>query len=523
MFFDKEYKLFFCRARSGLRALPSGLLFIWMCLSSLNLQARPNPQQPQNPDPIIIEAKADPDDQASGKTGASTIIDLSAETAGHRSMGEILEREASVHVNRYGGRGAYNTLSVRGSNANQSNLYINGIPITNAVNGEVNLSDWNPDGFKSIEIYRSGDYAAASVGGSVNMVTHKGGEDCQHLRLKGMVGSYKTAGAGVDACGGEEFYYSIQARGEVSDQDYLFHNENGTPLINRFDDFEDVRDNAWYREIFNTMHLGTQLGNTELGLLVDSAYRNHGVPGPAPRQTQKTERHLLRHTLGLTTDSKGLLWEQFRLASRLYYSEARTKFFDPRQEFSSNQPNSQSQLQKYGLILEPTIYLLDWYQTLRFYMTLGRESYRQDRRDKVDRYLETLPVRFRNQTILRLTDEIAFWGERIVFTPSGEYQRIHDRFNDPDQYINIASILNGDHKRPAVEISNYRLGLKLIAYQSKPLQFYFLGSAATGSRAPLFIELFGDRGSIVGNPDLSPENSETIEGGGLVSNFNGKT
>ena len=468
--------------------------------------------------PIIVEAEEEGPERAYGRTGATTRVDLTSRGGRYRGMGDLLEGETSVRINRYGGRGAYNTLSLRGSNPNQTNLYIDGIPITGAATGEVNLADWNPAGFGSLEIYRSGDYGAATVGGSVNLVTKKGDVDCSHTRIKALGGYYRTAGLGVDSCGspGEEtsnLYYNIQTRAEVSRQDYSFYNDNGTPVLNSLDDYIDKRQNAGYREIFNTLNLGAELGDTTLGLLVDSAYRNHGLPGPASGQTEKTERFLRRHTIGLTSDTKGLIFDEFRLGAKLYYSDSRTEFFDPRQEFSFNQPNSRTAGQTSGAILEPTIYLLDWYQTLRIYTALARETYRQDRRDKVNRYLETLPVRFRNQGIFRLTDEISFWDERIIFTPSGEYRRIRDRFNEEKKYTTLKEFLDSANQNPVREFGNYRMSARVVFYQADSFQVYMLGGWSTGKRAPLFIELFGDRGAIIGNPNLLPESSETLEGG----------
>ncbi|MCB1173028.1 MAG: TonB-dependent receptor [Leptospiraceae bacterium] len=467
----------------------------------------------QSIDPVIIEATGADTNPASEQPGATTSIALDDGILHNSDLGTILEREAGVRVNRYGGRGAWQSLSLRGSNPNQTNLYIDGIPITNAASGEVNLSDWNVDGLERLDIYRSGDFGAATIGGSVDLVTNKGDKNCQRTRVKGLGGSYRTAGLGLNTCGGEAIRYNMHARAEVSDQDFKFHNDNGTPVLNRQDDYDDIRSNAWYREFFGTLNLSTQWAKTDLGFLLDSAWRNHGVPGPAPGQSEKTERHVLRHTTGLHSDTRGLFLEELRFKSRLFYSQSDTKFFDPRQEFSSAQPNTETGLQHYGLILEPLLYLLDWHQTLRFYLALERESYRQDRRDKDNRYLETLPVRFRNHSIARLADEFSFWGERLTITPAVEYQRIRDRFNVQKKVFSLAEALQEHEENPVRELQSGRIHGRLVFYKSDLLALHVMAGWNSGQRAPLFIELFGDRGSIIGNPDLRPERSETTEGG----------
>ena len=86
--------------------------------------------------------------------GTSEKIQLNNLENRNRPLTEILEKEASIRVQRYGGAGAYSTLSIRGSNANQVNVYINGIPLNNAVTGEINLADLDTSSMQSMDIHR---------------------------------------------------------------------------------------------------------------------------------------------------------------------------------------------------------------------------------------------------------------------------------------------------------------------------------------------------------------------------------
>ena len=61
--------------------------------------------------------------------------------------------------------------------------------------------------------------------------------------------------------------------------------------------------------------------------------------------------------------------------------------------------------------------------------------------------------------------------------------------------------------------SNYRLGLQFFPVKTKKHQFFLKAAGPTGKRVPLFLELFGESGTIIGNSDLKPETAETVEAG----------
>ncbi len=501
------------RAPRGLK--PACVIFAWFVAG---------PVFAQSPSPIVVEAERVTPELERGKTGAATVVDLEEQRGTAAGLADVLERETSVRVRRYGGRGYQSTLSVRGSNPNQVNVYMDGIPLSDAVTGELNLEDYNLDGMDRLEIFRSGDFSGSPIGGSLNMITRRRGKQKEGARVKATAGSFKTFGAGGDVFGGDALQYNLSARGETSDQNFTFHNDNGTPILNDWDDFDDTRTNAQYKNYFSTLNLNGKIGRTELFFLNDGARRKHGVPGPVPTQTEKTERRLERNTSGIGTDSKGLLVDWLRLESRLYYTENRQRFLDPRQEFSFNQPNARRRLIQKGFHLSPTLYLLDYYQTLRIFTGVDYEQLRAEDRDRYDHLIERLPERTREQQTIRLEDEIAFFDERWIMTPSAEYKRYLDRSPEKktpnDANVGAARLRNidreararlernyedPDHAEPPrlfdpehkdTKVWNYRFGSRVVLWREKgarertgtaadesPRGEWFLrGSYGTGTR-----------------------------------------
>ncbi|HNL68766.1 MAG TPA: TonB-dependent receptor plug domain-containing protein, partial [Leptospiraceae bacterium] len=367
---------------------------------------------------------------------ATSEIPVSDYAGRFETLEDILEKETSVRVKRYGGPGSQSSISVRGSNANQTNLYLDGIPLNNAVSGEANLADYNLDGVGSIQVFRSGQssgFSGSAIGGSVNLVPERG-ESGTRLRLRG--GTERTIDVAARAGGSRNpeeaekeetekakvdpslldamrAQWSVSGHTGRSDQTYKYRNNNGTPVFNTFDDHDDRRKNAWYRDDGFTGYASAGVGNTDLKILDDFTYRMHGVPGPGSRQTEKTHRELTRNTTGIGSDTRGLGVDWIRLETRAYYTYYRESFFDPLQEFSTSSPNSSGKLDVYGIHLMPSLYFPVAFQTIRFLFAEEREDYHQEIRNRLDQKTENVPARFRRHTSLHAEDEFSFFKKRL--------------------------------------------------------------------------------------------------------------
>lgn len=523
-----------------------------MLAAALHAQETADPAGESTDNEIEVVAPRTNRADADAVAGSADSIPLDDYRGRYPQLDELLEKESGVRVQRYGGLGSYSTLSIRGSNANQVNVYLDGIPLNNAQGGEVNLSDLNIENVSRVDVYRSGapgEFSGSSIGGSVNLVPDRG-EGANGTRLTfsgGSFGTYRLAAQAWGGAFGEEpltedkllpegdvdagqadarddveydappgddeqpLRYSLGGGYARSDQDYKFRNNNGTPVLNTFDDFDDIRKNAQFRDVFATGFGSYQWSNTEIKLLEDYRYRQHGVPGPGSNQSEKTEREYWRSTTGLGTDTKGLGFDALRLKSRAFYTESRENFFDPLQEFGAGVPNSSSRFQSYGGHLIPELYLLDYHQILRFFGAVERETYQRENRNRFHQRVETEPKKFRNHSALTIQDELRFFDRRLVFLPSVQFERYTDRFNDPDQIRFSANPFEADEVER--RFTNYEAALKVVPLKISGFELFLTSTAATRSRVPTFFELFGEQGSVQGNPDLEPEDAEAVDGG----------
>ena len=101
-------------------------------------------------------------------------VDVTNRDPAIETTADVLQEVVGVQVQRYGGLGAFSTISIRGSSANQVPIYLDGIPISQAQDQTVNLSDLPLDGIERIDVYRGAipvGFGLTGIGGVVNLIT----------------------------------------------------------------------------------------------------------------------------------------------------------------------------------------------------------------------------------------------------------------------------------------------------------------------------------------------------------------
>ncbi|WP_061224901.1 TonB-dependent receptor plug domain-containing protein [Leptospira weilii] len=450
----------------------------------------------------------------SNPSGFQSAIKLDEASARYTSLPEVLEREAGLRVRSFGGLGSYSTLSIRGTNPNQSRIYLDGIPLNNSQGGEVNLADLPFDSLESVEVYRSGNpigFSGSAIGGGVNLVTRK---DTSKPRTRINIGggSFNTGKASVSHTG---TYNGIGASflvlGEKSDQNFSFKNDHGTVVLNTLDDTIDRRRNAAFERtaLFGTLKY--QIGKTELKLLNDFNHRIHGLPGPSSNQTNRVHRKYDRYMGSFATDTKGLFVDSFRLESRSFYTAAKDDLFDPGSEFSKGVPNSRAEIRQMGVQLMPTLYLTDYYQILRAFASLEREFFDRNRLTSSNVIGRVEPLKERMYSSFRLEDEVRLWNAKVLLIPSVTWDHYKDRFPSEEPWYRRQDPLAGDQKKTT--FTNPKFGFVWKLFEKETWDIQFQTNVSKQYRIPSFLEMFGEQGSIIANPNLRPERSGNGDAG----------
>lgn len=434
------------------------------------------------------------------------------------SLPDVLEREAGVRVRRFGGLGSYSTLSIRGSNPNQVQIYIDGVPLSNAQGGEINLSDLNFDNLDRIEIHKSGStsgMSSSSIGGSVNLITKKT-DVSRKTRFSVSGGSFNTFKITGSKSGEyKDVKYSIFGQKEKSDQNFTFRSDNGTPVLNTFDDFDTKRRNAQFDRYSLTGTLAFGAGKTDVSVLNDFNWRRNGIPGPGNNQTKKTDREYIRNTTSLNTVTKELFSGRMELGSRVFYTGVRDHLFDPLSEFSSGTPDSKADIQQYGVHLLPTVYWKEASQTFRFLLANEKETFRRDKRNAIDQLIDKGTRKFRNHTVLQMQDEISLLKGRLILAPSVQKEIYTDRFNENTIPVPL-DVTNLPKHRKITDYNIYRFSILGSLHKTDSASVSWKTNISQEKRIPSFLELFGERGSILGNASLKPERSRNADTGPVL-------
>ncbi len=116
------------------------------------------------------------------------------EESGANNIAELISSTTGVQIVDQGGSSGLKTINLRGSSANQVLVMIDGQPINNNQNGQVDLGQLVLSNVKRIEILKgpaSSIYGANALGGVINIIT-KEGSDINGTEINFGLGSFDT-------------------------------------------------------------------------------------------------------------------------------------------------------------------------------------------------------------------------------------------------------------------------------------------------------------------------------------------
>jgi outer membrane cobalamin receptor len=114
----------------------------------------------------------------------------------HRTIPEVIQRAAGVQINQTGPMGGLSTANIRGSEAQQVLIMIDGRRINDAQNGQFDLSSLplTKDEIERIEVLRGGAsalYGSEAMGGVINIITKSPTKE-PHARVSSSFGRFNT-------------------------------------------------------------------------------------------------------------------------------------------------------------------------------------------------------------------------------------------------------------------------------------------------------------------------------------------
>ena len=443
-------------------------------------------------DELVVRARRN----SEGKHVASFVetIVLGDRRAPGADLAQTLDRATGVNIRRYGGLGSFSTLSIRGSTAEQVQVFLDGVPLNSAVGGGVDLGGLPIGGVESVDIYRGAvpaRFGGNSLGGVVHIRTQPLGGKVR-TRLHTASGSYGTRRLGASLSGPYKGWeYLGLANYRASRNDFRFWDDNGTEY-NSQDDGWARRLNSDFRGLRGLAKIGRSLGASRLQIhnTFDLSYK--GIPGIGNNQSLHTRYDTWRHIAEaalfgpLGHDRAG-----YRL--KAHHSREKDEYQDRHGEVGLGRQHDRNITQSLGLRGEVNA-LLPGESLLTAFVAARHETFAPDDLLRPESRL----LRSRRRALAVGTEVEVPLGPRLTLNAGTQAEGLDDRFFDRKYFAPSEVLPSRDNGEI---LWGYRMGAALDLGAGLALKAH----NGRYQRAPNFFELFGDRGAVIGNTNLVRE------------------
>lgn len=455
---------------------------------------------------IVIDRAPDPDaapaardrDRALGDAPFVTIVHAEDHPA-TASVADAIGATVGAQSRSLGGLGAYESISVRGAAPGHTAVLVDGVPLARIAAVTTDLGRYTLDSFGEVELYRGAvpvELGGAGVGGALNLVTRLGrGERGERVRASigaGSYGAHHLRAHYGDAHGNGRVLSATTIGYQAAAGDYSFFSDNGTPL-NASDDTYRVRENNGFSQLDATTRAGNAERDTVGGLRV--AWKRQGLPGSA---TQPSVAASLA-TLDVVGDGRFAARVGPAVAHQLgYLLVEQQRLRDPQGELGLG-----SQDRGYTTISGGAS--STWRAPVGPHRAIAGLELRADHFRDVARDGTRDPLVGDRQGGAVLGAFDLALGEAIVVTPAVRWDLVR---TVPAPMATGPSALAPLPTRWD-NVPSPRLSARAALTSDVAVK------ASTGYyvRLPTLIELFGDRGTIIGSPELRPERGPSMEAG----------
>ncbi len=430
-----------------------------------------------------------------------TVIDASELDRRALDLGGALRRVPGVRVRDYGGLGRYSTVAIRGSTAEQTLVLLDGVPLNQAFGGPVDLSSIPIGNIEEIRVYRGfapAELGLFGLGGVVDIRTRA--PDSQAQQAIGILGGeLETRRMVLESENdfGRWGRWRLDYEGFASDGNFRYLDTRGTLSVPEDDQRPQRQNNDIATHTWSLRGGFDDLFGGEVSLGLRSQSRAQGVPGIdsiRSRFARLDDDWTLAQADWRYRGSgvmRTLLVEASDSRSRLIYR-------DPQSEIGIGAENQQTDL------------IAD---EISMTMVLGRGRHRGmlrlGWRGESARVRDfQLPVIDRGRmkrTTWTATFEESFASGRWVVAPSMQVIQKRDR-----------QTFGGGSDERILRNEDYVAGKVGVVYDLRGA-CELRSSIGHFVRIPTLLDLFGDRGTVVGNPRLVPERGESFEVGTACS------
>lgn len=412
---------------------------------------------------------------------STTTVDLT-DAPGATTLSDVLETVPGVTVRRSGGPGALAWVSIRGSGLRETVVALDGLPLNPDASAIVDLSTWPTQGLAELVVWRArAPLALSGTSASVielntpaSMTSPSGGfSGGSWGTWRGWVsGETRSAHAAVPDLmwHGTAFH---------SDGDYLHYDDNGT-VFETADDVTRPRTNNARTQANALLRATWRLPQTSVRLTQSVLHRTEGLAGPINIPADRARLETVRSLLALQSETRAFPWRASTQASWLMRRE---QYDDRLGEVGVGaQQNTltmhQARMQQHVTWARPQLLLG------------GLFSSRVDHVRQLDELTDTRDTQSR-------------WITRV----GAELEASPMRSGLLDLRSSAAATTLVAPTQPLLVLPTgfVELGVTMLPW------LHAVMGTGWSSRPPQLDELYGDRGTLVGNPDLKPEQRWTSD------------
>lgn len=427
------------------------------------------PVDPDGVEEIEVVAERRGADEA---TFAVTVVPVDDRLAPSADVATAVQRAPGVHVQRLGGLGDWSSVSIRGGTVRQVEVFLDGLPLNPEGGGAANLSELPLWAFERVEVTRGLaplSLDTAAMGGAVQLVTRRGGAGGFAGTLSG--GSWGTVRAQALSEGplGEGPRLFLAVDGLATEGNAPWFDDGGTRGLPDDDVFRTRRNNDTAQ---GSGVVRLRSGDDGRGWSVTHLFlgRDEGVPGTTFSPLSDVRYRVQRHLPAL--EGHGTVGA-LHLSGRVFGVHRDEVLDDVSGELGAA-GERRTLTQSLGVRVQgdvaPTA-------------ALGLSTMASGRRD----FLDGAGVR----TVGRAGVEGSWSARSLQLSATGR-------------------LLGADGELWAMPRAGLRVGSASVALRA---------GAGRGVRIPDLTERYGDRGVLVGNPDLRAEEAWTADGSILLSHL----
>ena len=415
----------------------------------------------------------------------------------YQNLSSFLQQQNGLQVQQAGGLGNPALISIRGASASQTTLLVNGITTNNSQYGGYDLNTIPLNQIERIEISRSGssfDLSDQAIGGTINIITREGSSN-KNISLS--LGSEQTLAASISSPLSQGLSIQVDHEQSANDYDYPvpspISDSTKRNQVQTLENSEFERTSVQLVQSFKEISARVRLNKQSKNM--PDYFRNDPKNNANLSQKDATlslqGNHKLEHENNDEQFSSEHNWQAFHQNTNEHYQDSMGVIGLGKDNDKFIQTRTEAQWQSKLLFHQ-------WqFQTQ---LSGYEESFSSQYLDDDDSYLCTTPQ--------GNCDQIAYQqGSQILVGARWSNQKQSQQITTDvyqsrtNSYNRKRSTVTGSEEKNKSFIG-YNIKYSLFAEKN---EIHF--SIKHSNRQPSLFQLFGDRGLLLGNPDLLDETS----------------